>query len=151
MGCVRARLSLVAVSGVVAFGGLTGCGGGNDDESGNTEVSGSDQEQVSQDAEAKLGARDVQTALEVYATDIGNNGSYAGATQETLAEIHPPVGELTLTLDAQAEGYELTVESESGNTFTVSRDASGMVAYSCETEGEGGCPDGGDWAGTGSP
>jgi hypothetical protein len=133
-------LAVAALLGCGAIsGGLLGCGGDDDDGNGG---GGSDQQAISEDADAKAGARTAQTALEVYFTE---RASYEGATPETLAQIDPTLSDYELTINAAAEMYDLTVESTTGNTFTITRDAAGTVTLSCETEGEGECPDGGQW------
>jgi hypothetical protein len=140
VGYVRERVSALAIAAALALaaigGGLAGCG--DDDEDGG----GSDGDVATQDADAKAAARNAQVALEVYVTE---NTSYSGATPETLEQIEPSIADAELTVTAEGQTYELTVDSESGNSFTLSRDEAGMVSRSCEAEGEGGCPDGGEW------
>jgi len=133
MGHVRERAALLTV---VALLVPVGCGGDDDDGGG-----GSD-EAVAQDAEAKAAGLTAQTTLEVYFTETA---TYDGATPAELAELDPAIAEADLSVTGDAQGYELTVKSESGNTFTLMRDAEGPTTKSCETEGEGGCPDGGQW------
>lgn len=106
------------------------------------------QRDKAQDAEAKASVRATQTALETFATD--NNGSYAGAEFADLADIegslndapNEPVivaGQDTYTISVEAEGTE--------TTFTVEREATGDLVYTCDAPGDGGCPDPapGDW------
>jgi hypothetical protein len=97
------------------------------------------------DANAKAHARTVQTAIETYATD--NDGAYAGATPEALMEIEPMLADATIAVQADAETYVVSAESESGTIFSISRDPTGTATLSCDTPGTGGCPDSGDWSG----
>jgi hypothetical protein len=136
---IAVLLAVAAASGLT----LVGCGGGDDDGEGGTETAADEQALLAEDAEAKSGARTAQTALEVYATE--QNGSYAGATPEALAEIDPMLTEYEFTIEADRDTYELTVESETGNSFTLARDRTAMVEFTCETPGELGCSTSGDW------
>ena len=95
------------------------------------------------DAEAKTQAHTAQVAIETYSTN--HNGGYAGATTADLQEIEPALTG-PITVEGQSEGYALTAESESGNSFMISRDSTGVVTYSCNTAGVAGCPEGGDWS-----
>ena len=137
-------LAVTAVLGGAALGGgLIGCGGNDDDsEDTGTDAGGGSDEAVAQDAKAKAAALTAQTTLEVYFTETA---TYDGATPEELAKLDPAIAEADVTVTAKARNYELTVKSESGNTFTLMRNADGPTTKSCETEGEGGCPDGGQW------
>ena len=102
-----------------------------------------------QDAEAKSTVKTAQTALETYATD--NNGSYASATRANLKTIEPTLssaasGSNTLsTLTTTSNSYTITVTSASNNTFSIARATDGSLSYSCGTQGNGGCPSGGNW------
>jgi hypothetical protein len=117
---------------------LVGCGDDDDDGADG----GGNGAAETQDAEAKAGARSMQTAIEVYATD--NGGQYSGATIDTLREIEPTLPD-NLELLAQPSGYELTVTSDSDTEFTIARGPAGAVTQTCEPAGEGGCPDSGEW------
>ena len=107
------------------------------------------------DAQAKAAARTAQTAIETFATEHG--GSYLNADDDALQDIEPTL-KLTgedngiAVANADADGYEVTSESATGNDFTIAR-AGGAVTFSCENaageQGEGGCPDdegSGDWS-----
>ena len=135
----RARTTALLALAIAVL--LAGCGGDDAEEAGE-ELSGSAQEAVVQDAEAMAAARTAQTALEAQYVD---SQSYAGATPQTLAELDPTLPVDRLTVQGTAQTYDLTVASESGNTFTVSKDESGSTDTSCQTAGEGGCPEGGAW------
>lgn len=84
------------------------------------------------DSDAKANARTVQTAIETYATD--NGGSYAGATEANLADIEGTINgfadEVALNPAPTADTYSVVATSESGNTFTISRAATGAQTES---------------------
>ena len=44
--------------------------------------------------------------------------------------------------------YTVAVTSTTGTEFTISRADTGATTYTCDAPGEGGCPTGGEWAGT---
>ena len=125
---------------------LAACGGDDDDETttqattgatGTTGAAGGTQS----DVEAQSTARTAQTALEVYYTE---NVSYAGADAAELAAIEPDLP-ADIEVEADAESYTLTVPSETGNSFTIERDADGTVTHSCTEPGAGDCPENGEW------
>jgi type IV pilus assembly protein PilA len=111
------------------------------------------QKSKANDASAKELARTAQTTMETIATD--NNGSYASVTGpaqlqavEASIPIAPANGAAWLSA-ATGTGTTWTVtataSASSGNTFTISRNANGEVTRTCEKEGKGGCPTGGQW------
>lgn len=97
------------------------------------------------DSDAKANARTVQTALESYATD--NGGEYTGADMTDLANIEGTITNMddTVDLTVGADTYTITSNSDSDNVFEISRGATGSLAYDCTTDGNAGCPSGGDW------
>ncbi|HEX6152980.1 MAG TPA: type II secretion system protein [Solirubrobacterales bacterium] len=101
------------------------------------------------DAKAKEYAHTAQVALETYQTD--NGGSYDGAeigAEKNLNEIEPTLptdGTVTVTPTESGDGYNITSESSTGNKFEIDRADDGVTTFTCETEGDGGCPTGGDW------
>ena len=99
------------------------------------------------DAQAKAAARTAQTAIETYATD--NGGSYAAATKEDLKAIEDTLqitGDNAISVVSDETTYTVTSTSGTANTFSIARGAGGVVTFDCTDEGEGGCPDGGDWS-----
>lgn len=96
---------------------------------------------VAADAEAKASARTTQTVVETLATD--HNGSYADITVEDLAELEPSASDAEL--ESTADTYSITVESASGNAFTVERQAAGSITMTCVEPGVGGCDENGEW------
>lgn len=92
------------------------------------------------DVQAAL--RSAQTAIETYAVEHG--GSYAGATPEELAAIDGSLSGVPLTVTGEAGGY--TLSAPAGDvTFTITRDSSGVVAFTCTPAGGGGCDETGSW------
>jgi hypothetical protein len=129
-------LILVATLAFAVFGG-----GGESSDSGAESMSTAEIQQA--DANAQSQARTAQAAIETYATDSG--GQYTGATAEALQQIESSLT-ASFTVDAQATTYTLTTESETGTTFSIARDASGLTTLNCAPPGEGSCPESGDWA-----
>jgi type IV pilus assembly protein PilA len=101
------------------------------------------QRDKAQDADAKSDVRAAQTAIETYATD--NDGSYNTDSVADLQAIEETVNG-DITVDGSDTGYVLSLESDAGQTFTITRDA-GAIEYTCETGGDGGCPESEIWAG----
>jgi hypothetical protein len=125
----------LVIAATVAFVGL----GGGEDEASQGNVSGPQSQELDVDAQTQV--RAAQTAIETYSTD--NGGQYTGATPEALQQIEPTLT-VAPTVDAQATSYTLTIESESGSTFSLARDE-GSITYSCAPAGEGACPSSGSW------
>jgi type IV pilus assembly protein PilA len=115
------------------------------------------QRDKAKDAGAKEMARTSETAMETYATD--NGGNYGGVDEAALNTIEQTINiDTTSTVDpflsnaaaagTDDKGYTLTVTSpQTDNTFSIARDATtGVVTFSCDTDGTAGCPQDGDWA-----
>ena len=115
------------------------------------------QRDKARDADAKTQARTAQTAMETYATD--HNGDYdsdGGATTvAALKVIEPTLNDATIAVatptgtgppaDAADTSYSVTATSSTGNTFTVTRHATGRTENTCDTDGNDGCPSNGRW------
>ncbi|HKJ36142.1 MAG TPA: prepilin-type N-terminal cleavage/methylation domain-containing protein, partial [Solirubrobacterales bacterium] len=86
------------------------------------------QRDKARDADAKVGARTAQTAMETYATD--NGGSYAGAAADgaDLKTIEEVLNDFTITVASTDDTYTVTVDSDTGNDFSIARAADGTVA-----------------------
>lgn len=105
------------------------------------------------DAQAKAGARTAQTAIETWATD--NGGEYAEGEKPSAAElkdIEPTLNDVKLLEpESTADTYTVTVESDTGNKFSISREGEavgetpGATSQTCETAGDAGCPSDGNW------
>jgi type IV pilus assembly protein PilA len=103
------------------------------------------QREKAQDAEAKSGARTVQTAMETYYTD---NQNYTGADKSAVETIEPAIKQfdsrLTINTTTPAGGYAIDVQSKgnSARHWLITRDATGNVSRTCTGTG---CPNGGSW------
>ncbi len=111
------------------------------------------QKNKANDASAKELARTGQTAAETYATD--HNGSYTGLSTAQLVSVEPTIntsstGQSAYIADpagvsgVATDGYTVTATSvPTGNTFSVTRAATGVVTRTCTipsaTANAGGC------------
>ena len=94
-----------------------------------------------QDTEAKSEARTMQTAMETLYTDEQDYTTTLGGLQA----IEPAIGSGKAVPAVVASGIDsYTVESKSktGNVFTISKTAAGVVARTCTTPAKYGCPSG---------
>jgi type IV pilus assembly protein PilA len=116
------------------------------------------QRDKAQDSDAKVTARTAETAMETYATD--NGGDYSGATPALLHDIEATLPDTApaLDVDVPASGpgggeYTVTAQSDTLNTFSITRHSDGTKTLHCETDGDAGCPPAeagvtyGDWSG----
>ncbi len=102
------------------------------------------QRDKARDADAKAAVRTAQTSIETYATD--NGGNYTGATAAILEGIEETLVDSTLNAPVvAADTYTVSVTSDTGNVFSISRDAAGNTNQTCTTTGEAGCPTSGNW------
>lgn|SRR5688572_8528228 len=103
------------------------------------------QRDKARDADAKSAARTAQTAMETWATD--NGGSYAGvaANGAELVTIEETLGGVTLAVVSDPDTYTVTVTSDTGNDFSIARNAAGSTSLTCDVDGEAGCPADGNW------
>ena len=94
------------------------------------------QREKAQDSTAKSAVRNAQSAAEAYYTD---GQSYVGMTPAGLIAIEPSLAEAnTFTVpSATATGYSLSVKSETGRFFTITKTGSSVVR-GCSAVG-GGC------------
>src|SRR5262245_32761318 len=101
------------------------------------------QREKAQDAEAKSGARTVQTAMETYYTD---NQNYTNADKSAVETIEPAIKQFDarLTITPAATSYTIDVQSKgnSGRHWLITRSATGDVSRTCTGTG---CPAGGSW------
>jgi type IV pilus assembly protein PilA len=98
------------------------------------------------DSSAQTLAQTAQTAAETYATE--NGGSYEGISTTALNKIEPSINitnskeaELTTAQEisgSKGQGYEVTATAQNtGDKFTVKREASGAVKHECSSSGTG--------------
>jgi type IV pilus assembly protein PilA len=89
------------------------------------------------DAKAKEYAHSAQVAMETYFTD---NGKYTGADITALKAIEPTLASSQVSVvEATASGYKLDSKSSNENHFYISN-AGGVLTFTCESDGKGGCP-----------
>jgi hypothetical protein len=139
----NAVLALAVMLVLLALGFALISGGG---ESGGESPTLSDDASSAQleaaDADAQADLRLAQTAIEAYATD--NGGIYDGASADALGRIEPGLS-AEVEIEPVGAGYTLTLRSQSGTTFSIVRDKSGVVTLSCDAPGLGKCSDSGIW------
>ena len=113
------------------------------------------QREKATDSQAKEYAHSAQVAIETYATE--NGGSYSepeeGTLAETLESIEPTLkGAEELTAEpvgtgaTAGKGYIVSVESATGNVFSIERNVESKTALTCTAVGKAGCPPSGEWA-----
>jgi len=106
------------------------------------------QKEKARDASAEAAAKAAETAAETIATD--NKGRYDGAggvTTANLQRVEPTLNDAALSVPAVgANGYTVRVASDTGNTFDITRNPNGTIAFQCLTLGNAGCPADGTWA-----
>ena len=101
------------------------------------------QRQKAQDGSAKSDARTSQTAAETLYT---NDQSYTGVTVAGLKAVENALNNANITAaSGTADTFTVSVTSSSGNVFTISRAANGVVTRSCTQTGQGACPSNGSW------
>ena len=94
------------------------------------------QRSKAQDTEVKTALRTAVTAIAVYHMDTQ---SFA-ATAAQLQAIEPSLLDTSnLTVAGTATTYAISGDSETGTTFTVSRDAAGILTRDCSVPGLGLC------------
>ncbi len=100
------------------------------------------------DASAKAMARSAETAMETWGTDHGGvYNTVPLASGEDLHKIEPTVIAAKVTVSEHAaKSYKVTAASDiAGHNFSIKRNEDGTTTFSCEPQGEGGCPTGGNW------
>jgi type IV pilus assembly protein PilA len=105
------------------------------------------QKEKAGDAKAKEYVHTAEVAMETCATD--NNNVYTTCNQAALSAIEPtiPAANGGFTITPGSNTYVIAVKATGGleNTFTVTREASGALVFSCTVPSKGGCPTGGNW------
>lgn len=105
------------------------------------------QREKATDSQAKEYAHSAQVGAETYATE--NAGSYTGVLPSILKNIEPTLnGAKALEAESieSGKGYVVTVESSTGNKFSIERKASSQTFLTCTEKGKAGCPPSGEWA-----
>jgi type IV pilus assembly protein PilA len=89
-----------------------------------------------QDTEAKLALHTATTAIATYEI---SEGTY-DATVAKLVRIEPALSQAEqLKVSGTVDTYKLTVDSASGTTFKILRDAGGQTTHNCTAHGTGLC------------
>src|SRR5688572_10089837 len=106
------------------------------------------QRDKARDADAKAAVRTAQNAAETVATD--NQGTYdgpEGVTVDSLRNVEETLRSINLFVPSvSADGYTVRVQSDTGNTFDITRNNDGSSIHTCASAGEAGCPADGTWA-----
>src|SRR5207247_7793388 len=99
-----------------------------------------------QDASAKSDARHLVSHVEscfadtqLY-TQCGN-----AALGQTGLDLGTGPGQVNMVPDTPVGGYTITAYSKSGNTFLISRSATGIMSRTCTTASNGGCKSDSTW------
>jgi type IV pilus assembly protein PilA len=98
-----------------------------------------------QDADAKSNARNIVSHLESF---YANEQKYTGAeaspdVTKSGIEVGDGKGKVKLTLADQT--YTVVAHSQSDGKFTITKDADGKIARTCDKKGDGACPSSGNW------
>jgi type IV pilus assembly protein PilA len=107
------------------------------------------QKEKAGDSKAKENVHTAQVAMETCATE--KNNVYTACTQTALHAVEPVIpatgGGYTIDPTEPTNGYTITSTATGGeaHTFTLKRDGTGALAYTCTVAGKGGCPTGGNW------
>jgi type IV pilus assembly protein PilA len=104
------------------------------------------QRQKGQDGDAKSDARNLVSHMEScyaneqdYTTCEGSND-----VQESGLDLGAGEGQVDVSA-AGEENYTLQALSESGTTFTITKVGGDPVTRTCDSPGDGACPDDGTW------
>ncbi len=99
------------------------------------------------DADAKVAVRTAQTAAETIFVD--NGGAYdgpGGVNVANLVAAEETLSDSNLSVPAVASGgYTVRVQSDTGNTFDITRNVDGTIDMTCAVPGDAGCPPDGTW------
>jgi type IV pilus assembly protein PilA len=104
------------------------------------------------DAGAKAMVRTMQTAEEACGAD-NNQASYANCNLAALKNIETSIQNTNNATPQAPSGlgtktYIISAKSSTNTTFTIERQASGLVVRSCDTPNTGGCSKGPGTTGT---
>jgi len=105
------------------------------------------QREKATDSQAKEYAHSAQVAAETYATE--NAGTYEKLAPSILTNIEPTLNGAKKLEAAEVEGgkgYKVTVESSTGNKFSIERNEKSETFLTCTKAGNAGCPPSGEWA-----
>jgi type IV pilus assembly protein PilA len=101
-----------------------------------------------EDTDAKSDARNLVSHLEAFhateKTYAADQAKDSDDIKKSGLSLGGEPGEVDIT-EGDEDTYTIVATSQSGGTFTVSKDADGAVARTCSEAGDGGCSDDGDW------
>jgi type IV pilus assembly protein PilA len=100
-----------------------------------------------QDTAAKSAVREAQTAMETWYTDNQDYNATKAQLQEIEESLNTEPAATGLVVTGGDDAYTLTVtQSKTGSTFTISKDAGGVVERTCtRTSSRSGCPTTLEW------
>jgi type IV pilus assembly protein PilA len=101
------------------------------------------QQSKGQDASAKSNARNAVSQVESCNVDAQSyqsctTAAQLGNTGLNIVNSAPSAGQVQVT-SSGATVYAITAASASGNTFTITKGANGVLTRTCSTAGQGGC------------
>jgi type IV pilus assembly protein PilA len=99
------------------------------------------------DAQAKADARSAETAaLDVAAENDGRFNGPGGVTELSMRVAEPGLEDVDLEVPLRRESsFTIRVQSESGNTFDITRNRDGTTELTCASADRAGCPADGKW------
>jgi type IV pilus assembly protein PilA len=108
------------------------------------------QQKKGQDASSKSDARNLVSQVEAcFANeqDYSKCGDVSGKIggDPTGLPLGGGTGQVDVDVTTPAGGYTVTAKSKSGNSFLITKDATGVTSRTCTTAASGGCPTGGTW------
>jgi hypothetical protein len=126
----RTYVGVVALALALFVGG---CGGSSKKSSSPADAPNT-QQQVSDDATAKDGARTAISELEACYVD-----------QMDYTPCAKSAAGAGITAVGTTAGYTVTATSKSGNAFVIAKAGDGSLSRTCTSAGKGGCPATGAW------
>ena len=109
------------------------------------------QKEKAGDSKSKENIHTAQVAMETCATENGNKYSATACTETGLHNIEPVIpandGAGGYTITPEENKYTIAYQTKGGEetVFTLTRDETGNLAYTCNHPGKGGCPVGSNW------
>ena len=99
-----------------------------------------------QDASSKSDARNMVSQVESCYSDAQNYSSCttSGQLGNTGLDIGTGSGQVTVA-GAGSDTYTITASSKSGNTFTITKNNTGVISRTCSSAGSGSCLSSGTW------
>jgi prepilin-type N-terminal cleavage/methylation domain-containing protein len=105
------------------------------------------QRDKAEDAQAKADARAAEVAaLDVAAENSGRFNGAGGVSVLSLRVADPGLKDVEMQVPLRRESsFTVRVESETGNTFDVTRNRDGSTELTCASADRAGCPPDGTW------